>query len=413
MSDFWRGIKNTSYLASGNLLVQVISFVGFVFIARMLGPEDYGIYVTVGAFVGMFNIFLLKGLRKTIVREGSKDLSSLSGILERTVGLRNWFILAAIGLCIGASFVAPYPLQTKLYIVLFSFDLAYKGITGFLETIYQSHQKMHFISFFNILNRILFVSLSITFLYLGFGLLTLFLIALFSHLITIVVDYRFSQRLERFRYFSKIHWDKALLKPALIFSLFSFVSFLASRIDVVMISLMGTARDVGIYGIAHKITYQGTMLRNVTATAFFPVLVKQFSGQKISGEKLVKYSLYFLGGILALCMVVYFFVDDFVVFVFGASYEYSGEVLRVLIFYLALWWAALPFTTAAQATHNEKTLVWIMFVMAALNIPLNYVLFQLYGIIGIAYSTLIVYFLGGIALTIIPYHLMKTQNYLK
>ncbi len=412
MSKFWRGIKNAAYLAFGNFLVQAVSFVGFVFIARLLGPRDYGVYVTVGAFVGMFNIFLLQGLGKAVVREGSKNLSSLPSYLERTVGVRNLLILAAMVVCIGASFFTPYEFQTKLYIILFSFDLAYKGITSFLEIIYQSQEKMHYISLFNLLNRFLFVSLSVGFLYLGYGLLSLFLIALFSHMITILIDYRFSRRLVNFPFFSKVHWDKSLLKPAWIFSLFSFVSFLASRIDVVMISFLGTTEEVGIYGIAYKITHQGTMLRNVTSTAFFPILVQQFMHKKIKGEDLIRYSLIFLGAVALVCLVLFFFVEEIVVFLFSAQYQNSASVLKVLIFHLALWWATLPFTTAAQATHNEKVLVVILSLMAALNIPLNYFLFLKYRIMGIAYSTLIVYFLGGIALCLVPYIKMKKQRYI-
>ena len=51
---FFRGIKNASYLAAGNIVSQLISFVGLIYIARLLGPDDYGVYVTVGAFVSLF-----------------------------------------------------------------------------------------------------------------------------------------------------------------------------------------------------------------------------------------------------------------------------------------------------------------------------------------------------------------------
>ena len=82
------------------------------------------------------------------------------------------------------------------------------------------------------------------------------------------------------------------------------------------------------------------------------------------------------------------------------------------IFFLAFSWATLPFTTAAQATHNEKFLTYAMGIMAALNIPLNYIFFLSYGIIGIAYSTLVVYSIGGVLMSYIAYRVMKNQGYL-
>ena len=52
----FRGLKNASYLTVGYILSMIINFIGFIYIARLLGPSNYGIYATVGAFVGLFNI---------------------------------------------------------------------------------------------------------------------------------------------------------------------------------------------------------------------------------------------------------------------------------------------------------------------------------------------------------------------
>lgn len=411
-SRFLSGIKNASYLAAGNLATQVISFIGFIYIARMLGPSDYGIYVIVGAFVGMFDILLLSGLNKTVIREGSKDLSSMHIYLEKTIGLRNVLVLIAIIVCIICSLFTPYEFQTKLYIVLFSSQLAYTGLHGYLGTIYQATEKMQYISILGIANRALFVCLSIAFLWHGFGLLALFLIALFSHFSTLAINYRLSQKFVNFNFFSKVQFDKDLLKPALIFSLMVFLGFLTTRVDLLMISFLGTAEDVGIYGIASKICREGMMLRNVTVTAFFPIFVKQFHNGTMNGGRLLQYSLLFFSGILVLALVFSFFAEEATTFLFGSEYQNSGGILKVLMFYVAFAWATLPFTTAAQATHNEKYILIAMSVMAALNIPLNYMFFLRYGLVGIAYSTLVVFSIGCSLASAVAYGIMRRQGLL-
>lgn len=408
----FRGIKNTSYLAIGNVVSQLISFVGFIFIARLLGPDHYGVYVTVGAFVGLFQILLLGGLNKTIIREGSKDLPAMHISLEKTIGIRNALILISIAACIISSFFAPYPSQTKLFIWILSFRLANVGLYGFLGTIYQATEKMKYLAYLNILDRTLFVVLSITFLYLGYGLLAVFLVALFAHFFTLFISFRISRKLVKFKFFSKLRFDRNLLKSAFIFSLLSFLTVLTTRIDVLMISFLGTSEDVGIYGVAYKLAQEGIMLRNVTAMAFFPIFVKLFHDRKVKGIKLIKYSLFFFAVIFFLSFVASFFVQDIVRLVFGAEYNASGEILRVLIFFLAFSWATLPFTSAAQATHCEKYMLYAMVVMAAMNIPLNYIFFMRYGVIGIAYSTLVVYSIGGFLISFITYRVMRGQEYL-
>jgi len=65
----FRGLINASYLSIGHFVSMAINLIGFIFIARLLGPNDYGIYVTVGAFVGMFDIITFYGINKVVLRE--------------------------------------------------------------------------------------------------------------------------------------------------------------------------------------------------------------------------------------------------------------------------------------------------------------------------------------------------------
>jgi len=412
MSRLFQGLKNASYLALGNLLSKVIVFIGFIFIARLLGPENYGIYATVGAFVGFFQIFLVQGLSKVIVREGSKNIDSSEEVLKKTIGLRNLLILTAVALCITVSFFTPYEAQTKLYIIIFSSQLAYMGLTNFIGSIYQIKEKMQHMALFDILNRFLFISLSILFLYLGFGLLSLFIIAFFSYAVTLYFNYKHSQRFLKFNLFSKVRFDDRIVKPAVIFSLLAFLHFLVSRIDLLMISFLGTPSDVGIYGVAYKVAQQGMMLRNVTSTAFFPIFVKIFYKRSIKGRKVVAYSLLFLVAILLGCTGLSLCIKDIISFLFGIEYMQSGALLSVLIFYLGFAWATLPFTVILQATHNEKFFLIPNSIMAGLNIILNYILFLKFGLIGIAYSTIAVWVIGGSIINVFGYSVMKKQKYL-
>ena len=129
-------------------------------------------------------------------------------------------------------------------------------------------------AFLNIFNRVLFISLALTSLYLGFGLLALFIISLFSNFFTLIINFRLSKKFLSYKFWNKINWDKEILKPALIFSILSFTVLLTTRIDLIMISILGTSKDVGIYGVPYQITHIAMNIRNLVATAFFPIFVK-------------------------------------------------------------------------------------------------------------------------------------------
>jgi O-antigen/teichoic acid export membrane protein len=406
----WRGLKNASYLTIAHVISVVINFFGFVYIAILLGPSNYGIYITVVAFVGLFDILTFRGLNKVVLREGAKDLSQMSEYLEKASGIKNFFTLIAIISCIICSFFTPYSTLEKIFIIFFSITLIYRSFEGFLGIIYQAAEKMQYNSALTILNRILFVPLSILVLIMGFGVTGLFVIAIFSQFFTLFLNFKLTKRFLSFKFFSKIKWDKSILKPALIFSIISFTVLLTSKIDIVMISWLGTSKDVGIYGVAYQITHSGAEIKNLVSVAFFPIFVKIFHNKIVRWKKLLKYA-FFIGLILLILSTVVSILSPKVIpLIFGEEYFESGIILSVLIFYLAFIFLNIPFTNTLQATHNEIHFLKICWIAPCLNIGLNYLFFKIFGLIGIAYSTLIVQIVAIPITIFVTYRVLKKQG---
>jgi O-antigen/teichoic acid export membrane protein len=411
--NFRKGVTKASCLAIGNVVSQGIAVVGFIYIAKLLGPSNYGVYASVGAFVTMFNIFTFDGLGKVLIREGCKNLSSLESLYNRTVGMRVLFLTLAMALCVLSVFFTPYDNQTKLFIVLFSFQIFYEGMTSFFSSIYQIVEKMRYISIIDIVNRLFFVLLSISFLWAGYGLPALIIISFIVNAGMLIYNFFVARRFVRFDPFSRVRFEREILKPAVFFSLFGIVTTLSSRFDLFIISVLGTPVQVGVYAVAFKLAQQGQMLRNVNAMAFFPIFVKRFQQGKIGGLKMIKYGATFFVGVLAVTVLVSYFCVDVVIFLLGDEYRESGRILSVLILSLAAVWGTLPFTVAAQATNNENLMLKIRTVMAVFNIVLDYIFFRLFGVIGIAYCTLIVWGFGSVAMCVLPYRAMIKQGHVR
>lgn len=408
--EIFRGLINASYLSIGHFVSMAINLIGFIFIARLLGPNDYGIYITVGAFVGMFDIITFYGINKVVLREGAKDLSKMSDYLEKTTGVKNLFTFIAIGVCIIGSFFTPYSMQIKLYITLFSFTLIYKSFNGFLVTVYKAAEKMQYNAILTIINRSMFVFLSIAFLYIGYGVLALFIVALFSEFFNLAINYKLTKKFLIFKFWNKINWDKYLLKSALIFSILSFSFMLAGKIDLVMISFLGSSKDVGIYGVAFRITTLGLATRELISTAFFPIFVKFYHKKSVRWKSLLKYSIMMGLGLLVIATIISFYSEQIISLLLGGKYSESGTILSVLIFVVAIAYFSIPFTNTLQATHNEIQLLKICWIGPSINIGLNYLFFKVFGLIGIAYSTLIVGSVSLILYILMTWRSLKKQN---
>src|SRR3990167_8970007 len=53
-----RFIRHAFVLQAGSFIQFGISFVGSVLVARLLGPDQYGVWALAGALVGIFGLFL-------------------------------------------------------------------------------------------------------------------------------------------------------------------------------------------------------------------------------------------------------------------------------------------------------------------------------------------------------------------
>ncbi|MFH1944792.1 MAG: flippase [Acidobacteriota bacterium] len=411
-SSFQRGMKNASYMGAGTFLSQIIGFVGFLFIARMLGVERFGVYNTVFAFVTFFHLFTLAGLQKIIVREGSKDIHSFSNVLDQTIGLKIFFTFSAFLLCILATFFTHYPPFTKVLIIIFSTEIIYFGLDSFLSAVFQTHEKMQYLALFQILIRSITTVFSILFLYLGAGVTFILLLNLIVKIGVLVYGYFISRRLSPFRFHLNIQFDSEILRGALIFSLMGFVNTLAIKIDVLMVSFLSTEADVGIYSAAHELGREGLIFRNILATAFFPIAVKLFTSKQVRIKTLFTYSLGLFVIVFAGAVVVFFFAEDLVVLLFRDEYRYSGFILKYLVFYLPFAFLTLPMTICLQATHNEQKVLFAMLIAALANIPLNLIFYYKFGLIGIAYSTIVVFICLAFFITFFTVSTMRKQGFL-
>lgn len=408
-----RGVKNASYLTIGHFITMAINFFGFIYIARILQPTDYGIYVSVVSFVGLFDILTFKGFNKVILREGSKDLNQMGYYFEKSIGLKLFFTILSIIVCVFSSIILPYSLQEKIYIVIYSLILIHHSLFGFFSTIFQAAEKMQYISALKILDRTFFIGLSIIFLYFGFGILALIMLSVVIEIFILIINYRLTKKFIKFKFLTKIKIDKRIIKPALVFSILSFTVLVTTKIDLVMLSWLGTSRDVGIYGVAHQILRNGSNIKTLIAISFYPIFIKTFHNRIIKWRIILKYSFLLGFGILILAIIGSIISVPLITFLFGEAYSESGVILSVLIFYLVFSFYSIPFTNILQATHNEIINLSICWITPASNIILNYIFFNIFGVIGIAYSTLVSSSLFVPILVFTCWRFLKKQNRIK
>jgi len=405
-----KGFRNVSYLTIGNVFASVINFIGFIYIARELGPGNYGIFVTLDSFVAFFQILTLNNIAKVMIREGAKNPEKMGKLFEKTIGLKKVLALFSILICLIVTMFMPYPWLTKLLIGIFAFNLINYAFNNYFMSSFQAKEKFQYMSALTILSRFIYVIFGIAALLLGFGLIGFILFVLAANFISLYIRYRVSKKEIPFRFKVGPYYDKKIIKASLIFSLIVFLGFFASsRIDILMLSFLRSEADTGIYGLAVRLTDPFYNVKNLIILGLFPTIVKIFHSKKVKSSKLWITSLIigvimFSGGILG------YFITPYAIPFFWPDYADSVPIFQVLIFVICLSFMEIPFTNILAATNNEKSLLKITWITPVMNIPLNLLFLSWFGMIGIAYSTVVVHIVRFFIFFLTSQKVLKKQG---
>ena len=159
--------------------------------------------------------------------------------------------------------------------------------------------------------------------------------------------------------------------------------------DLFMLSLLTTPSNVGVYAIATTIVRKGLIVRRSIAQAIFPKYAEE--KDKLNIKLLLRHTFFITLMALVMSLAIYFIMPVFITRVIGNEYASGIPIVKVLAFYLVFHYAVIPFATFLEVIGKEANVIWIGFIRAIINIGLNYFLFKLFGIVGIAYSTLVIW----------------------
>lgn len=407
ISVFRRGFKNVSIMTVGNIIATLVSLGGYIFFVRFLELSELGTIGVVESFVMIFSFFTLNQMSKVLIREGAKDFSTLRSIYQRTVGIKTVSIILSMFICLSILLFMPYSSEVQLYILIYSVNLIFMGYRSFFNAGLIAKERFMVIEVFNILTKIIYVVLSVTFLLLGSGVIAIFIVSVVTNITMILVLYLYSRRFVKFRFFSRPVWDWKLMKPTFIFTILLFLGMVATRIDLIMISLLGPLSDVGSYDIVLKSVAPFSLIKNYISLGFFPIVVKLFHRNKLKISSVIRFSMIF--GILTImgAGVLSLLSEPLLGLVYGSNASDSVGVFSVLVFYLAFSFMAIPFSLSLQATHHELDVLKVAWIPPIFNIGLNIVFYNMFGLVGIAYSTMAVFAMYYFILLFMSWRLLR------
>lgn len=375
-------------------LIRLIAglFVG-VWVARYLGPNQFGIFSYCVAFVAIFGSLAKLGLDGILVRNLVRDPASSDYYL----GTAYWLKLggASISLCAVATTLS-FTVQdtnTTLYIFIIAIGLSFQSFEV-IDFYFQSKVLSKFVAGCKMIQLMISSIIKVCLVLVEAPLVWFVMICLFDQIFLAALFY-FAYRMQGVGTFLR-HFDlkiaKHLLKDSwpLIFS--GLVIMIYMRIDQVMIKQILTERDVGLYSAAVRISELCYFIPIIITNSLFPSIINAKKKNEYLYNQRIQslYSLMFWTAI-AIALPVSLCSDWLVVLLFGGAYQEAGRVLTVHI-----WAIVFVFLGVASGrwfiSENLQRFSTIYTVIGAIaNVTLNIFLIPMYGIYGAAISTLASY----------------------
>lgn len=392
IQDIKNIFKNTIWLGIGEIISRLFLLFLFIYAARILGPQGFGIFNFALAVASVFVIFSNLGISDITTRELAKD--------EEKVKHYPGILLLRILLSIGAFiiiFIASFFLTQDEYVRKIIWILGIYVLThNFLIVVYsffRARRKMKYEALIRILEA--FLTAAIGFLVLIQGpsainlsyaflaatlIIAIFFIIFFSIIIKPVWN---SWDFNLWKNFLKISW------PIGIAYAFGMIYI---RIDSVMMGFLGQIAEVGWYSAAYKVAGALIIPSSLIGIAFFPILSKSFQESKEKFQETLKFYIKLMI-ILAIAVAIIGLVfSSYIIKIFyGQMFSPAVLALQILVIMSALNYIYGPFYLILIATNNQKKIFRISFIGALINIVLNIFLIPYYSLYGAAVATLITY----------------------
>lgn len=407
-------LKNVFWAVIGKVVTLLSTLVVGIFVARYLGPEQYGLMNYVISIVALFTIFATFGTTEIIIRELAKKELSKDIILGSAFAVRislAFVCLIAIGVYLTLSNETS---ETAIMILIYAssiffscFDVIRYYFTSIIENEYVVKSEIF---------RTLVGAVVKVLLLLYHAPLIAFVIALAFDFLLLASGYTLAYR-RRVDSIRKWKVDKSFIKALLSTSFPLLISSAAviiyQRIDQVMIAKMLDNEAVGCFSTAASFIGIVTFVPAIMVQTTSPLLVGFWKNDKERYKKESQRIMNLTTWVtMILCIIISFLSYPIIRYTYGTAYLASIPVLQILSFKAV---GVALITIGGQLIIIENIHKWAFIrnlLSCVVCILSNYYFIPLWGIVGSAWATLTtVFFTGCFSNIFVPqyFHIFKMQ----
>jgi PST family polysaccharide transporter len=385
-------LGNTCWLFSDKILRMGVGLTVGVWVARYLGPEQFGLLSYAGAYVALFSALATLGLDGIVVREIVKNPQNRDEILGTAFVLKMVGGIVILLLTVSSVMLLHHGDTLVAWVVGIVAVGTIFQMFDVIDFWFQSQVAAKYVVWARNCSFFILSSCKIILIKLHSPLLMFALAGLFEILLgaigLVIVYHRYGQKIGAW------HWNRSragsLLKDSwpMIISGVSIAVYM--KIDQVMLAQILDTTAVGVYSAAVGISEIWYFIPMAIVSSVFPSFIQARIGdESLYYQRIQK--LFSLMTVLSLSIALpmTFLSSSLIKIFFGDSYSAAGPVLAIHI-----WTSLFVFLGVAQSpwdlTENLTRLALFRMASGAiLNIILNIFMIPAYGVVGAALATVI------------------------
>jgi O-antigen/teichoic acid export membrane protein len=405
-----RLIKNASWLFSAEVISKILAYGLIVLLGRTLGEEGLGQYSFIFSFVALTSIFSDLGVSFYVMREIARDKSKTEDIFPYALGLKIVLALINFGIIVALASQLNKPSWIKALIYLVAFENILFVISNIFIRLMFAYEVTKYEAIAKALERSWAFFIGGSILYFK-RQLTPFIIALVVgyYLRESLRVYWGSRFLDRLKMKFDVRAWLEILKHSYPFWLIGLFIIIYYRTDIVMLGLLKSDYDVGVYRGAYTLIEVPMFIPSIVISTTLPSMARLWKEDRKTLGVLFKKSFQVLALIGIVGTLGFYFLSDFAIrIVFGSGFRESVGVLKILGFAVPFMFLNSLFGSLLNATGRELTFTKITAFTAFVNVVLNYFLIQGYSYYGAAVATVMS---TGIQ-CLLMFHISKISKFL-
>ncbi|MEQ1620727.1 MAG: flippase [Methylococcales bacterium] len=405
---------NTSWMMLEKILRMSAGVLVGIYVARYLGPDQFGAYSYALTFVALFGPITKLGMDGIIVRELVSHPNQRAQILRTSYWLKliaSFLTLFAIAGCL------PWlnkDTNTNLYILIIAAGLIFQSFE-IVDFYFQSIAQAKYSSICKVIQLLISSIAKIILVFLHVNLFWFVIISLLDQLALGIAYLVMGWQKE-------VLGDKAVDKPLLSpttqienaeantsnidksefvsgvakrllvsswpICLYSLAVTLAMKLDQLIIEWMLGVQALGLFSAAIRFVEVWYFIPVIIGSSLFPYLINNHDKPHFEKRVLQLFGLNFYTSVF-ISLGTLLFGKEILVLLYGEAYRLAGDVLIIYTF-AAIFVFHVSIRSKLLTLRDEQHLsLWLLILTVIMNLTLNLLFIPEYGLVGAAWAALI------------------------